>query len=74
MKKIILPILTLLLFCGSILTVSAAGPETPESAAGAGTPEPVINNQFPDCSVPTDTELILFSDASSPDGGTLEYL
>ena len=62
MKKMLLPVLTLLLLCGLVLTVSAAAP-------GA----PVINSQFPDCSVPEGAELTLFSDASSPDGGTLEY-
>ena len=65
MKKMILLLLTFFLVCGFIPSVSAAGSETPE---------PVFNSRFPDCSVPTDTELILFSDASSPDGGTLEYL
>lgn len=63
MKKIFLPMLTLLLLCGLVLTVSAATPA-----------EPVIHTQFPDCSVPAGSDLLLFSDASSPDGGTLEYL
>lgn len=62
MKRKFLPFLMLLLFCSFFRIALAAGPA-----------EPIINSQYPDCSMPAGSELTLYADASSPDGGTLVY-
>ena len=64
MKKIMVMLVSALMFCGLFSTaVCAAGPK-----------EPVINSQMPDCSLELGSGgVTLFTDAFSPDGGTLEY-
>ena len=63
MKKILCTVLVLILCLTSAVSVYAAGPQ-----------EPTIESQFPDCYGIIDEYVItLFSDATSPDGGTLEY-
>ena len=45
----------------------------PFTVSAAGVKEPVIEGDMPDCYIETGNSLILFTNASSQDGGTLEY-
>lgn len=64
MKKLLLCIMFLLSFVGfAATTVSADGPA-----------KPVIEGEMPDCYMPIGSDgIILFTNASVPDGGTLKY-
>lgn len=63
MKKIVCTVLVLILCLTSAVSVYAAGPQ-----------EPTIEAQMPDCyGIVGESEIMLFTNASSPDGGTLEY-
>ncbi len=63
MKKILCAILILTLFMAEAVTVYAAGPQ-----------EPTIEAQMPDCyGIVGESAIMLFTNAASPDGGTLEY-
>lgn len=63
MKKILCTVLVLILCLISAVSVYAAGPQ-----------EPKIESEFPDCyCVIGDHIVTLYTDATSPDGGTLEY-
>ena len=63
MKKILYTVLVLILCLISAVSVYAAGPQ-----------EPKIESEFPDCyCVIGDHIVTLYTDATSPDGGTLEY-
>lgn len=63
MKKILCTVLVLILCLISAVSVYAAGPQ-----------EPKIESEFPDCyCVIGDHIVTLYTDAASPDGGTLEY-
>lgn len=63
MKKILCTVLVLILCLISAVSVYAAGPQ-----------EPMIESEFPDCyCVIGDHIVTLYTDATSPDGGTLEY-
>ena len=63
MKKILCAVLVLILCLPGAVSVYAAGPQ-----------EPTIEGQFPDCyGIVGKPAIVLFSDATSPDGGTLEY-
>ena len=63
MKKILCAILILTLFMAEAVTAYAAGPQ-----------EPTIEAQMPDCcGTVGESAIMLFTNASSPDGGTLEY-
>lgn len=61
MKKILCAILILTLFMAEAVTAYAAGPQ-----------EPTIEAQMPDCcGTVGESAIMLFTNASSPDGGTL---
>ena len=64
MKKTISVLLSLIMLCGLLsLTSYAAGPG-----------KPMIEGQMPDCYMELGgSGITLFTNASSPDGGTLEY-
>ena len=63
MKKILCTVLVLILCLISVVSVYAAGPQ-----------EPKIESEFPDCYCVIGDHLVtLYTDATSPDGGTLEY-
>ena len=63
MKKILCAILILTLFMAEAVTAYAAGPQ-----------EPTIEAQMPDCyGIVGESAIMLFTNAASPDGGTLEY-
>ena len=63
MKKILCIVLVLILCLISAVSVYAAGPQ-----------EPKIESEFPDCYIVIGEHVVtLYSDATSPDGGTLEY-
>lgn len=64
MKKLLLCIMFLLSFVGfAATTVSADGPA-----------KPVIEGEMPDCYMPIGSDgIILYTNASVPDGGTLKY-
>lgn len=63
MKKILCTVLVFILCLISAVNVYAAGPK-----------EPIIEGQMPDCyGIVGYPDIMLFTDASSPDGGTLEY-
>ena len=63
MKKLFCTLLALTLCLAGAAQVSAAGPQ-----------EPKIESDFPDCyGIMDEFVITLYSDATSPDGGTLEY-
>lgn len=63
MKKIVCTVLVLILCLTSAVSVYAAGPQ-----------EPTIDGQMPDCyGIVGELEIMLFANANSPNGGTLEY-
>lgn len=63
MKKILNTVLIFILYLTSTVTVYAAGPQ-----------EPTIESEFPDCYCVIGEHIVtLYTDATSPDGGTLEY-
>lgn len=63
MKKVLCAVLVLILCLTGTLHVYAAGPQ-----------EPTIESEMPDCYIILGEHVLtLYTDASSPDGGTLEY-
>ena len=64
MKRFVFAFMFVLAFVGfAAATVSAAGPA-----------KPVIEGEMPDCYMPIGGDgIILFTNASVPDGGTLKY-
>ena len=64
MKKVLCAVLMLVLCLTGTIHVYAAGPQ-----------EPTIESQMPDCYVVLGEHVLtLYTDATSPDGGMLEYL
>lgn len=63
MKRIVCAVLVLILCLTSAISAYAADPQ-----------EPTIEAQMPDCyGIVGESEIVLFTNATSPNGGTLEY-
>lgn len=66
MKKFVCTALVLILCLTGAVSVCAADPQEPQ--------EPTIEAEMPDCyGIVGESEIMLFTNAVSPDGGTLEY-